>query len=160
MRAAAFVAAVPPFFLKAADNPEGLDISVFDGIRAALAADRPAFLSQFFANFFNVDVLGGRLISDEVVRLSWMIAAGASPKGSYDCVAAWGTDFRADLKKITVPTLVIHGDTDRIVPLAVSASRTHQLVKGSRLVVIKDGPHGLNATHADELNRALVELLS
>ncbi len=159
VRAAAFVAAVPPFFLKAADNPEGLDISVFDGIRAALAADRPAFLSQFFANFFNVDVLGGRLISDEVVRLSWMIAAGASPKGSYDCVAAWGTDFRADLKKITVPTLVIHGDTDRIVPLAVSASRTHQLVKGSRLVVIKDGPHGLNATHADELNRALVELL-
>ena len=104
VRAAAFVAAVPPFFLKAADNPEGLDISVFDGIRAALAADRPAFLSQFFANFFNVDVLGGRLISDEVVRLSWMIAAGASPKGLYDCVAAWGTDFRADLKKITVPT--------------------------------------------------------
>ena len=80
-------------------------------------------------------------------------------QGLYDCVAAWGTDFRADLKKITVPTLVIDGDTDRIVPLAVSASRTHQLVKGSRLVVIKDGPHGLNATHADELNRALVELL-
>jgi pimeloyl-ACP methyl ester carboxylesterase len=160
VRAAAFVAAVPPFFLKAPDNPEGLDISVFDGIRGALAADRPAFLSQFFANFYNVDVLGGSRISDEVVRLSWMIGAGASPKGSYDCVAAWGTDFRDDLKRITVPTLVIHGDTDRIVPLAVSASRTPQLVKGSRLVVIKDGPHGLNATHADELNRALVELLA
>ena len=160
VKKAAFAGAVPPFFVKAADNPEGVDISVFDGIRAALTADRPAFLSQFFANFFNVDVLGGSRISDEAVRSCWAVAAGASPKGSYDCVAAWGTDFRADLKKINVPTLVIHGDTDRIVPLAVSGTRTQELVKGSRLVVVKGGPHGLNWTHADEFNRALLELLA
>jgi non-heme chloroperoxidase len=156
---AVFMAAVPPFLVKTADNPTGVDASVFEGIKKAIAADRPAFLSQFLANFYNVDVLGGKQISDEVVRLSWNIAALASPKGTLDCVSAWVTDFRKDLARIDVPTLVIHGDADRILPLAATATPTHEAVKGSRLVVVKGGPHGLNWTHAEEVNRELLNFV-
>jgi non-heme chloroperoxidase len=156
---AVFMAAIPPFLLQTPDNPQGVDGSVFEGIQKAIATDRPAFLAQFLANFYNVDVLGGKLISDEVVRLSWNIAAGASPKGTLDCVTAWLTDFRADLHRIDVPTLVVHGDADRIVPLAASGTPAHEAVKGSRLAVVKGGPHGLNWSHADEVNRELLAFL-
>jgi non-heme chloroperoxidase len=156
---AVFMAAVPPFLLKSPDNPAGVDGSVFEGIKQAIAADRPAFLSKFLADFYNVDVLGGRRISDEVVRLSWNIAAGASPKGTLDCVGAWVTDFRNDLSRIDVPTLVVHGDADRILPLAATGQATHEAVKGSRLVVVEGGPHGLNWTHAEQVNRELLDFL-
>jgi non-heme chloroperoxidase len=153
---AVFMAAIPPFFLKTPDNPTGVDGAVFEGIKKAIAADRPAFLSKFFADFYNVDVLGGKQISDEVVRLSWNIGAGASPKGTLDCVSAWLTDFRKDLQRIDVPTLVVHGDADRITPLSATGTPTQTAVKGSRLVVVKGGPHGLNWTHAEEVNRELL----
>ena len=156
---AAFLAAVPPFLLKTPDNPSGVDGSVFEGIKKAIVADRLAFLSKFLSDFYNVNALGGKRISEEVVRHSWNIAAGASPKGTLDCVAAWGTDFRKDLSRVTVPTVVLHGDADRILPLSATASRTHEMVKGSRLVVVKDGPHGVNWTHAEEVNQALLDLL-
>jgi len=159
VRRAVFVSAVTPYLLKAADNQVGVDLGVFDGIRAALEGDRPAFLSAFLQNFYNADVLRGTRLSDDVLRLSWTIAAGASPKGTHDLVAAWGTDFRADLGRVTVPTLIVHGDADRIVPLEVSGGRMPALVKGSRLVVVKGGPHGLNWTHAEELNHALLDFL-
>lgn len=156
---AVFVAAIPPFLLKTPDNPSGVDTGVFDGIKAGIAADRPAFLSSFFANFYNVDVLGGKRISDQVVQLSWNIASLASPKGTLDCVSAWLTDFRQDLARFKVPTLVVHGDSDRIVPAEASGMRTHELVKGSKLAIVKCAPHGLNWTHADELNRELLDFL-
>jgi non-heme chloroperoxidase len=156
---AVFMAAVPPFLLKTSDNPNGVDGNVFDGIKKGIAADRPAFLAQFLSNFYNVDVLGGRLISDEVVRLSWNVAVGASAKGTLDCVTAWYTDFRKDLARVDVPTLVIHGDADRIVPIEVSGIPTHKAVKGSRLVTVKGGPHGINWTHADQVNAELVSFL-
>src|SRR5512147_218463 len=110
VRKAVFIAGVPPFLLKTPDNPAGVDGSVFDGIKQAIAADRLAFLAEFLKNFYNVDVLRGTRISDQVVQQSWNVAAGASAKGSLDCVTAWYTDFRKDLPKIDVPTLVIHGD--------------------------------------------------
>jgi len=156
---AAFLAAIPPFLLKTPDNPAGIDGSVFDGIKAGIAADRLAFLAAFFANFYNVDVFGGKRVSDQAVQFSWNVAAGASPKGTLDCVSAWLTDFRKDLSKIKVPTLVIHGDADRIVPVDASGKRTHELVKGSRFVIIKDAPHGLNLTHAEQVNDLLIEFL-
>lgn len=156
---AAFLAAIPPFLLKTPDNPAGIDGSVFDGIKAGIAADRLAFLAVFFANFYNVDVFGGKRVSDQAVQFSWNVAAGASPKGTLDCVSAWLTDFRKDLSKIKVPTLVIHGDADRIVPVDASGKRTHELVKGSRFVIIKDAPHGLNLTHAEQVNDLLIEFL-
>ena len=154
-----FISAVPPFLLKTPDNPDGVDGSVFEGIRQGIVADRPSFLTQFFHNFYNADVFGGTLISDEAIRLSWNIAATASPKGTLDCVSEWLTDFRSDLTKITVPTLVVHGDADRICPLAVTGKRTHEAVPGSRLVVVEGGPHGLNWTHAGQLNQALLDFL-
>ena len=144
---------------RGARSPAGVDGSVFDGIRQGIAADRPAFLSGFLANFYNVDRLRGKTISDEVVRFSWNVAAGASPRGTLDCVQDWLTDFRNDHKRIDVPTLVVHGDDDRILPLAATGKRTHEAVKGSRLVVVKGGPHGLNWTHAEEVNRELLAFL-
>jgi non-heme chloroperoxidase len=154
-----FMAAIPPFLLRTSENPGGVDGSVFEGIKNAIAVDRPAFLSKFLADFYNVAILGGKRISDEVVRLSWNIAAGASPKGTLDCVQAWLTDFRQDLARIDVPTLVVHGDADRILPLAATGKRTPEFVKGSKLVVVEGGPHGLNWTHAEEVNRALLDFL-
>jgi pimeloyl-ACP methyl ester carboxylesterase len=159
VRKAVFISAIPPFLLKTADNPEGIDGMVFDGIKAALVADRPAFLAQFFSDFYNVDVCKGKRISEEALRLSWNVAAGASPGGTLESVSAWLTDFRKDLSAITIPTLVVHGDSDRIVPINASGKLTHEAIEGSRFIVVKGGPHGLNWTHAPELNRALLDFL-
>ena len=156
---AVFMAAVPPFLLKTPDNPGGVDIAVFDGIKKGIVADRLAFLSQFLVNFYNLDLLKGKQISDEVVRDSWNIASGASPIGTLECVTAWYTDFRKDLSRIDVPTLIIHGDSDRILPIEVTGKASQAAIKGSRLATIKGGPHGLNWTHADEVNRELVGFL-
>jgi pimeloyl-ACP methyl ester carboxylesterase len=156
---AVFIASIPPFLLKTADNPEGVDGSVFEGIKKAVAADRLAFLSAFLADFYNVDVLGGKRVSDAAVQYSWNIAAGASAKGTLDCVSTWGTDFRSDLSRINVPTLVIHGDADRILPIAATGTRTHKAVKGARLVVVEGGPHGLIWTHAEKVNSELLDFL-
>ena len=156
---AVFISSVPPFLLKTADNPEGVAGSVFEGIKKALAADRPAFLSAFLKDFYNFDLLGGKLISEQAVQSNWNAGAGASAKGTFDCVSAWGTDFRKDLSLIAVSTLVIHGDADRILPIAATGTRTHKAVKGARLAVVKDGPHGLTWTHAEEVNRELLGFL-
>jgi non-heme chloroperoxidase len=114
---AVFMSAIPPFLLKTSNNPEGVDGSVSDGMKKAIKADRPAFLSEFFSNFYNIDILKGTKISDEVVRLSWNVGAGASPKGTLDCVSAWLVDFREELKRINMPVLIMHGNADRILPL-------------------------------------------
>lgn len=156
---AVLIAAVPPFLLKTPDNPTGVDRSAFDGIQQGIAADRLAFLAAFFNAFYNTDVLEGKLISKEVLQDSWNVAAGASPIGTWQCVSAWYTDFRKDLARFDIPTLIIHGDSDRTVPVSVSGERTHALVKGSRLVVIKDAPHGLTWTHAGDVNRELLSFL-
>lgn len=156
---AVFMAAITPYLLKAPDNPAGVEGSVFDGIKQAITADRPAFLTSFLSNFYNLHAFGGKKVSDEVVRLSWNIAADASPKGTLDCVQSWLTDFRDDLVRIELPTLVIHGDNDKILPFAATGSRTHEAVKGSRMMVLAGAPHGLNWTHAEEVNRELLAFL-
>ena len=157
---AVFMSAIPPFLLKTSNNPEGVDGSVFDGMKKAIKADRPAFLSEFFSNFYNVDILKGTKISDEVVRLSWNVGAGASPKGTLDCVSAWLVDFREELKRINIPVLIMHGNADRILPLAATGKRTPEFVKGSRLVIIEGAPHGMNWTHSEEINRELLAFLN
>ena len=154
-----FISAVPPFLLKTQDNPEGVDQSVFDGIQKAVATDRFSFYTEFFKNFFNSDLLMGTRVSEEAVQACWNIAATSSAKASYDCVHTWHEDFRKDLSRVDVPTLVLHGDADRIVPLSVSGERTAKLIKGARLVVIKGGPHCITWTHADEVNSALLNFL-
>jgi non-heme chloroperoxidase len=156
---AVFLAAIPPFLLKTADNPEGVEGALFDGIKKSIVEDRPAFLTQFLNNFYNVDALDGHRVSEQVVQLSWNIAAGASPKGTLECVSAWLTDFRNDLKRIDIPTLVIHGDEDRILPLSATGKRTAAMIKGAKLVVIKGGPHGLTWTHAEQVNNELLTFM-
>jgi non-heme chloroperoxidase len=156
---AVFISAIPPFLLKGADNPSGVDGSVFEGIQRAIAADRPAFLSGFFQNFYNVDVLGGTHISDQVIQYNWNVAVGASAKGTLDCVSAWLTDFRKDVSRIKVPTLIIHGDADRILPIAATGTPLSKGIKGARLVVVKSGPHGLTWTHAEQVNAELMSFL-
>jgi non-heme chloroperoxidase len=156
---AVFIASVTPFLLKTPDNPDGVDGSVFDGIKQAIVADRPAFITAFLNNFYNVDVLGGKRISSQVVEYGWNVAVGASPKGTLDCVTAWYTDFRKDLPRIDVPTLIIHGDADRILPITATANPLAKAVKGARKVVIEGAPHGLIWTHADQVNAELVGFL-
>ena len=151
-----FLSSVPPFLLKTPDNPSGVDKSVFDGIMKAISVDRLAFLSKFFSDFYNVDILEGKRVSQQVVQFSWNVAAGASPKGTFDCVSAWLTDFRKDLARIDVPTLIIQGDADRILPIDSTGRRLHEAIKGSRYVEIKDGPHGIIWTHSEEVNRELL----
>ncbi|MDQ3702288.1 MAG: alpha/beta hydrolase [Chloroflexota bacterium] len=160
VRQVAFISSIVPYLLKTADNSDGIDRSVFDGIMESIAKDRFAFLSAFFTNFYNLDLLLGQRISDEVVRASWNVAAGASAKGTYDCVPSWLTDFRDDLARVDVPTLVVHGDADRILPITATGLRTHERLKGSRLVVIEGAPHGLLWTHAEQVNTALVDFLA
>jgi pimeloyl-ACP methyl ester carboxylesterase len=156
---AVFVSSVPPFLLKTPDNQEGVDIGVFQGIEKAVTADRYAFFADFFKNFYNTDLLLGKRLSEEALRASWNVAAGSSATASFACVRTWYTDFRKDLPRVDVPTLVIHGDADRILPIAATGQRTAKLIKGARLSVIEGGPHGLLWTHADQVTRELLDFL-
>jgi non-heme chloroperoxidase len=156
---AVILSGVPPFLLKTPDNPEGVDQSVFDGIEKAITADRYAFFTEFFKNFYNTDVLLNKRVSEQVVQASWNVAALSSATASLACVPTWHEDFRKDLAKIDIPTLVMHGDADRILPINAAGARTAKLIKGARFVVVKDGPHCISWTHADEVNTELVNFL-
>jgi non-heme chloroperoxidase len=156
---AVIISGVPPYLLKTADNPEGVDGSVFDGIEKAVTADRYVFFTEFFKNFYNTDVYMGKRISEQAVQASWNVAASASATASLACVPTWHEDFRKDLERIDVPTLVLHGDADRILPISAAGARTGKLVKNAVFKVIKDGPHAIIWTHADEVNAHLVEFL-
>jgi non-heme chloroperoxidase len=156
---AVILSGVPPFLLKTPDNPEGVDQSVFDGIEKAIKADRYAFFTEFFKNFYNTDVLLNKLVSEQAVQASWNVAAFSSATASLACVPTWHEDFRKDLAKINVPTLVMHGDADRILPINAAGARTGKLIKGARFVVVKGGPHCISWTHADEVNTELVRFL-
>ena len=125
-----------------------------------MAADRYAFFTDFFKNFYNTDVNLGKRVSEQAVQASWNVAATASAIASLACVATWHEDFRNDVAKIDIPTLVIHGDADRIVPISAAGQRTAKLINGAELVVIKDGPHNIAWTHADEVNNALTNFLA
>ena len=156
---AVIISGVPPYLLKTADNPEGVDGSVFAGIQKAVISDRCAFFTGFFQNFYNTDVLLGKRVSEQAVQASWNIAASASAIASFACVPTWHEDFREDLARIDVPTLVIQGDADRILPIAATGRRTAKLIKGAREVVVKDGPHCITWTHAEEVNAELLGFL-
>lgn len=156
---AVIIGGVPPFLLKTDDNPEGVDASVFEEIKKAVTADRYAFFTEFFKNFYNSDPLLGNRVSKDVMHASWNLAVSASATASLACVSTWIEDFRKDVERIDVPTLVIHGDDDRIVPLAASGQRTAKLIKGARLAVVKGGPHAITWTHAEEVNAELLTFL-
>jgi non-heme chloroperoxidase len=160
VRKAALLGAIPPFLLKTDDNPEGVDRSVFDGIEAAIVADRYAYFKDFLDNFYNVDKLGGTRISDQAWQASFNVAAGASPYATFACVETWLTDFRADLAKIDVPVLVVHGTEDRILPFEATAARLPALIADCTLVPVDGGPHNIGWTHPEEVNSALLEFIA
>lgn len=157
---AVMIGGVPPFLLKTEDNPEGVDGSVFEGIQKAIASDRYAFFTELLKNLFNTDVHLGKRVSDQVVQACWNVAAGTSATACLAAVPARHEDFRKDIDRIDVPTMVIQGDADRIVPRSASGERTARLVKGAQLFTVKDGPHALTWTHADEVNAELVKFLA
>jgi non-heme chloroperoxidase len=157
---AVLMGTIPPFLLKTGDNPDGVDGAVFDEIKAAVLQDRPAYFKSFLDNFYNVDTLGGTRISEQAWQNSFVVAIGASPYAAYACIDTWLTDFRGDLPKIDVPTLLLHGDADRILPYAVTAARLPGLIKDLTVVTVEGGPHNIAWTHPDEVNEALLAFLS
>lgn len=157
---AVLAGAIPPYLYKSSDNPDGgFDDETIQGFQDGVKADRLAFLDEFTTNFF---ASGDRTdLVNEAFRLhNRDIAAFASPKGTLDCISAFSyTDFREDLEKFKLPTLILHGDSDAIVPVEISGQKAHERIPGSQFVVIEGGPHGFNATHAKEFNDALLEFL-
>jgi non-heme chloroperoxidase len=158
---AALFGVIPPFLLKTDDNPKGVPGEVFEGIKEQVVADRYKWFDDFFANFYNTDVLAPERIGDAALRASFQVAAGASPYASYACVDTWLTDFRDDLPKIDIPTLVVHGTADRILPFEATAARLRdeQLIADLKVVEVPDGPHNVGWTFPDEVNSALLEFL-
>jgi non-heme chloroperoxidase len=159
VRKAAVISGITPYLLKASDNPGGVDGGAFESIQQGLRADRPAFLHQFLTDFYNVDALEKGRISEQAVHMSWITAILASPKGTVDCVKSWTTDFRQDVQRMDLPALIMHGDADRIVPMAASAAVMAKTLKGAKSVTVKGGPHGILWTHADQVNAELVAFL-
>ena len=157
---AVLMGAIPPFLLKTADNPDGVDQSVFDGIKAAVVADRPAYFKDFLDNFYNADVLRPARISDQAWQNSFNVAVTASAYAAYACVDTWLTDFRSDLPNIDVPVLLVHGDADRILPYAATAARLPGLIKDLEFVTVEGGPHNIAWTHPDVVNPALLDFIA
>ncbi len=156
---AVLIAAVTPYLLKTADNPEGVDKKVFDTMVENLIKDRPAFLQQF-AQVFYGRTLVKHTVSEPFLEFTQAMALTASPKATIDLVRAWSeTDFRDDLARITVPTLVIHGTGDATVPIAVAGRRTVKFLPHGELIEYDGEPHGLNATVPDRLNADLLSFL-
>jgi non-heme chloroperoxidase len=156
---AVLVSAIPPFLLQTDDNPEGLPGSLFEEFVRTAKADVPAWMKGFLENFYNMDTYGGTLVSDEAFQTSWNLATGASAFAAVACISTWLTDFRADLPKLDVPVLVIHGDADRTLPYPNTAKRLPDLIDDLELVTIEGGPHAIAWTHADQVNDALLQFI-
>ena len=155
----ALISAVPPFMLKTSDNPEGIDKEVFEGFKKNIREDRAGFLAGFGDKFVNYSDNKDKISKDQV-HLNWSIACNASPKATIDCVDSFGlTDFREDLKKFDVPTLIVHGDADEIVPIEVAGKRSKEHISKAKFEIIKAAPHGLIFTHKKEFNKILIDFL-
>jgi non-heme chloroperoxidase len=159
VHSAVFAAAIPPCLKLDGDHPDGaLDDDSVSGLQAGLVADPPGFLDGFTRNFFSAN--GELKVTEAQQQEALALALQADVHAARECIRSWTTDFTADLATITVPTLVIHGDSDAIVPIEKSGQRTHEQVAGSELHVVEGGPHGINTSHADEFNRELLAFLA
>ncbi|MFF3037869.1 alpha/beta fold hydrolase [Arthrobacter citreus] len=158
---AVFLGSLEPYLLKAEDNPEGVPQEVFDGLLEAATADRYAFFTEFFKNFYNSDdFLGTDRLSQEVVNAGWNLASSASPIASLAAQPTWLTDFRGDIPKIDVPALIVHGTADNILPIDATGRRFAKALPSAQYVEIEGAPHGLLWTHAQEVNDALLSFLA
>ncbi|MGH6834495.1 MAG: alpha/beta fold hydrolase [Methylocella sp.] len=160
VRKAVLIGTIGPYLVKAADNPEGVDPSVFEGIKTAIKKDRPTALLGIIHNAYNYDVLGGKLVSERVVEDNWNVAVGASAIGALKSIDAWIEDFRNDLPHNDVPTLILHaGDADRVLPPDATSRRQAKMIKNCKFIEFKDAPHNILWTHADRVNEELVSFL-
>ena len=156
---AMLLGAVTPFLLKSGDNPDGVPIDTFNEMIAGVRKDRVGFLESFFLNFFNWDERHEDASADLIPFSKW-IAWNASPVATHECITAFGTtDFRSDLTAFDIPTLVVHGSADRIVPIDISGKKAASAIKGSRFEIIEGAPHGFAATHSATLNKLMLEFL-
>ena len=157
---AALVSSVPPLMLKTEANPGGLAIDVFDGIRAGSVADRSKFYQELASGpFFGFNRPGAK-VSQGMIDWFWLQGMQAGHKNTLDCIKAFSeTDFTQDLAKFDMPTLILHGDDDQVVPIDASALRSHKIVKNAKLIVYKGAPHGLTETHKEKLNADLLAFL-
>jgi non-heme chloroperoxidase len=160
LRKAVLIGTLGPYLVKAPDNPEGIDASVFSGIQAGIKADRPVAMMEFLKNFYSVGGPDGKLVSERVIQANWTVAIGASPIATAACVDAWLEDFRKDISRNDLPTMIIHGDDDHILPADVTSRRQAKLIKDVKFIEIKGGSHGLPWTHAEEINAELVRFLA
>jgi non-heme chloroperoxidase len=159
VKAAVLVAPLLPFLLKTPDNPDGIDRRVLNDITERIAADRPAAMKEFMDRSYNVDLLGGSRVSDQAWQNSFYVAISASAHAAVACVTACLEDFRGDLAAISIPVLVIHGDQDRVLPYEATSRRLPALLSNARSTVIAGGPHAIIWTHADEVNKALLDFI-
>ena len=158
--AAILIGAVPPLLVKTPANPEGLPIEVFDGLRSSLAKDRSQFWKDFAVMFYGANRPGAR-VSQGMLDQFWLWSMQAGLKNAYDSIKAFSeTDFNEDLKKFDVPTLVMHGEDDQIVPINISGKKSVKLIKGAREIFYPGLPHGLTATNPDQVNADLLEFLN
>jgi len=157
--AAILIGAVPPIMVKSAANPEGIPIDVFDGLRNGVLMDRSQFWKDFAIPFFGANRPGAK-VSQGMLDQFWLWSMQGGLKNVYDSIKAFSeTDFHEDLKKFDVPTLVMHGEDDQIVPINISGKRSAQLIKGAQELFYPGLPHGLTATHADQVNADLLKFL-
>ncbi|MUK02385.1 alpha/beta fold hydrolase [Vibrio cholerae] len=157
---AVFLASLEPFLLQTDDNPSGVPATVFDGIRTAATEDRYAWFDAFYADFFNTDAFLGNRLSEAALRNAWNVAAGSSWYASFAVVDSWLTDFRTDITKVTVPTLIVHGTDDRILPIDATGREFTKHLPSAEYVEIPDAPHGMLWTHGTEINDILLRFLT
>ena len=156
---AVLISAVPPLLLKTPENPDGVPIELFDGLRASVVADRPKFWKDFCESFYGYNRPGAKA-SDGVREAFWLQCTLTGFPASYFCIKAFSeTDFTEDLKKFDVPTLILHGDDDQIVPIGITAMRSSKLIPGATLKVYKGAPHGMCTTIKDQINADLLEFI-
>ena len=156
---AVLVSPIPPFLLQTDDNPDGLPRSLFEDFKKQAAADVPAWMKGFLENFYNYDQYAGSLVSEQAFQTSWNVAVAASAIAAVACIETWLTDFRGDLPKIDVPTLVVQGDADRILPYEKTGKRLPDLIADVELVTIEGGPHAIAWTHTLQVNKALLSFI-
>src|SRR3984893_7613189 len=160
LRKAVLIGTLGPYLVKAPDNPDGVDPKVFDDTRAGIKADRAVALMEVLKNFYSVGGTDGKRVSERVIEANWAVAIGASPIGTLACVDSWIEDFRKDIARNDLPTMIIHGDDDRILPADVTSRRQVKMIKNVKYVEIKGGSHVLPWTHAEEINTELVKFFS
>lgn len=157
---AIFISGITPFLLKTDNNPAGVPKNIFEDMKKAIKQDRPLFLQSFLNDFFNQGLMGLKDVSPAVIKFNWNIACLSSPIATVKCIDAWLEDFRDNLEKCDIPVLVIHGDSDKIVPYNSSGLRMKNYVNNCTTVTISGGPHGILISHALEVNEALVSFLN